>query len=63
MKKLTILFVFVLFAMGCADNMDTVPQPVTPEVSIDATIDNPKNSTPEEEEDKPMPPRLPKTKS
>ena len=62
MKKLTILFVFVLFAMGCTDNMDTVPQPVNPDVTIDANLDNPKNSTPEEEEDKTAKgPRLPKT--
>lgn len=49
--------------MGCTDNMDTVPQPVNPDVTIDANLDNPKNSTPEEEEDKPMPPRWPKAKS
>ncbi|KYG84827.1 hypothetical protein AWW67_01915 [Roseivirga seohaensis] len=61
MKKLTILFVFVLFAMGCADNMDTVPQPIEPDTTIDANLDAPKSSTPEEEEDKPIRPRLPKT--
>lgn len=48
--------------MGCADNMDTVPQPVNPDVTIDANLDNPRNSTPEEEEDKTAKgPRLPKT--
>ena len=50
MKKLTILFVFVIFAfVGCADNMDTVPQPVTPQVNVN--IDNVQSTTPEEEED------------
>ena len=66
MKKLIILFVFVLFAtVGCADNMDTVPQPVTPELKMESDDPTGGNSeedtTPEEEEDKPIRPRRPKT--
>jgi hypothetical protein len=35
MKKLLILSILAIFAVGCSDNLDTVPEPVVPNVSVD----------------------------
>jgi hypothetical protein len=61
MKKLFILAVLSVFAVGCADNLDTVPEPVNPNVSVD--IDDARASTPESPVYKPKRPRLPGTTS
>lgn len=35
MKKLLILSLLAMFAVGCADNLDTVPEPINPNVNVD----------------------------
>ena len=35
MKKLIILSILSVFAVGCADNLDTVPEPVNPDLNIE----------------------------
>lgn len=35
MKKLLILVILAIFAVGCSDNLDTVPEPVVPNISVE----------------------------
>lgn len=35
MKKLIALSILAIFAVGCSDNFDTVPEPVVPSVTVD----------------------------
>jgi hypothetical protein len=58
MKKLIILSILSVFAVGCADNLDTVPEPVNPDLNIE--LNDTRASTPESPVHKPKRPRLPK---
>uniref|UniRef100_UPI004047139A hypothetical protein n=1 Tax=Roseivirga sp. TaxID=1964215 RepID=UPI004047139A len=45
MKKLLILSLLAFLAVGCADNLDTVPEPVVPSVTVD--VDDARGETEE----------------
>jgi hypothetical protein len=58
MKKLLILAILAIFAVGCSDNLDTVPEPVVPNVSVDLA-----DAKGETEESIIIKPRRPRTTS
>ncbi|MFT6214055.1 MAG: hypothetical protein ACJAS3_000444 [Roseivirga sp.] len=58
MKKLIILSILSVFAVGCADNLDTVPEPVVPNVTVDLA-----DAKSETEESIIIKPRRPRTKT
>jgi len=45
MKKLIALSILAIFAVGCSDNLDTVPEPVVPSVTVD--VDSSRGETDE----------------
>lgn len=59
MKKLLILSILAIFAVGCSDNLDTVPEPVVPNVSVN--LEDAKSETDESIIIKPRRPRTSNT--